>query len=50
MTTSKLSKGGTRPPIDGKPVRATKRIYLLLYKPKDYNTTYKDPQVTGSRY
>jgi pseudouridine synthase len=30
--------------LDGKPVRAEKRIYLLLYKPKGYITTYKDPQ------
>ena len=30
--------------LDGKPVRASKRIYLLLYKPKGYLTTYNDPQ------
>src|ERR1700682_4613051 len=30
--------------LDGKPVRASKPIYLLLYKPKGYITTYKDPQ------
>ena len=30
--------------LDGKPVRARKKIYLLLYKPKGYITTYKDPQ------
>lgn len=30
--------------VDGKPVRAPKRIYLLLYKPKGYITTYNDPQ------
>lgn len=30
--------------LDGKPVRASKRIYLLLYKPKGYITTYNDPQ------
>jgi 23S rRNA pseudouridine2605 synthase len=30
--------------LDGKPVRATKRIYLLLYKPKGFITTYKDPK------
>jgi len=30
--------------LDGHPVRASKRIYLLLYKPKGYITTYKDPQ------
>lgn len=30
--------------LDGKPVRAGKPLYLLLYKPKGYLTTYKDPQ------
>jgi 23S rRNA pseudouridine2605 synthase len=30
--------------LDGKPVRASKRIYLLLYKPKGFITTFKDPQ------
>jgi 23S rRNA pseudouridine2605 synthase len=30
--------------LDDKPVRAAKRIYLLLYKPKGYITTYKDPE------
>jgi len=30
--------------LDGKPVRAGKPVYLLLYKPKGYLTTYKDPQ------
>jgi len=30
--------------LDGKRVRASKRIYLLLYKPKGYITTYKDPE------
>jgi pseudouridine synthase len=29
--------------IDGKPLRAANKIYLLLYKPKGYVTTYKDP-------
>ena len=29
--------------LDGKPLRAVKKIYLLLYKPKGYVTTYKDP-------
>jgi len=29
--------------FDGKPLRAAKKIYLLLYKPKGYVTTYKDP-------
>lgn len=30
--------------LDGQPIRARKKIYLLLYKPKGYLTTFKDPQ------
>jgi 23S rRNA pseudouridine2605 synthase len=30
--------------LDGRPVRAARKIYLLLYKPKGYLTTYKDPE------
>jgi pseudouridine synthase len=30
--------------LDGKTVRAGKKIYLLLYKPKGYLTTHKDPE------
>lgn len=30
--------------LDGKPVTASQRIYLVLYKPKGYITTYKDPE------
>lgn len=30
--------------LDGKPVRAGKKIYVLLYKPKGYLTTHKDPE------
>ena len=30
--------------LDGKPVRASKLVYLLLYKPKGYLTTRKDPR------
>src|SRR5260370_67940 len=30
--------------LDGKPLRAASRVYLLLYKPKGYLTTYKDPE------
>ena len=30
--------------FDGKPLRKAERIYLLLYKPKGYLTTYRDPQ------
>ena len=29
--------------LDGKPVREEEKIYVLLYKPKGYITTYKDP-------
>ena len=29
--------------LDGKPVRGGEKIYILLYKPKGYITTYKDP-------
>ncbi len=30
--------------LDGKPIRAAAKIYLLLYKPTGYLTTHKDPQ------
>jgi 23S rRNA pseudouridine2605 synthase len=30
--------------LNGKPLRALKRVYILLYKPKGYITSYKDPQ------
>jgi pseudouridine synthase len=30
--------------LDGRPLRPRKRLYLLLYKPKGYITTYKDPR------
>lgn len=29
--------------LDGKPVAAAPRLYILLYKPKGYLTTYRDP-------
>ncbi len=29
--------------LDGKPLRAQERVYLLLYKPTGYLTTYRDP-------
>jgi pseudouridine synthase len=29
--------------FDGRPLRAARKVYLLLYKPKGYLTTYKDP-------
>jgi pseudouridine synthase len=30
--------------LDGKPLRAARKVYLLLYKPKGYLSTYKDPE------
>jgi len=30
--------------FDGRPLRASRKIYLLLYKPKGYLTTYNDPE------
>ena len=30
--------------LDGQPIRAGKKVYFLLYKPKGYLTTYKDPE------
>jgi 23S rRNA pseudouridine2605 synthase len=30
--------------VDGRPLRAARKVYLLLYKPKGYLTTYKDPE------
>src|SRR5271154_5113139 len=36
--------------LDDQPVRAGKKIYLLLYKPKGYITTYKDPEGRATVY
>ena len=30
--------------LDGKPLKAMRKLYILLYKPKGYITTYKDPE------
>jgi 23S rRNA pseudouridine2605 synthase len=30
--------------LDGKPLRAAEKAYVLLYKPKGYLTTYRDPE------
>jgi pseudouridine synthase len=30
--------------LDGRPLQARERVYLLLYKPTGYLTTYRDPQ------
>jgi 23S rRNA pseudouridine2605 synthase len=36
--------------FDGKPIRDREKIYWLLYKPKGYLTTYKDPEGRPSVY
>src|SRR4029079_13294623 len=36
--------------FDGKPLVARERIYLLLYKPTGYLTTYKDPEGAATVY
>jgi pseudouridine synthase len=36
--------------LDGRPLRARERIYLLLYKPSGYLTTYRDPQKRPTVY
>lgn len=36
--------------LDGKPLQARDRIYLLLYKPTGYLTTYRDPQARPTVY
>lgn len=36
--------------IDGKPLRAAAKTYILLYKPKGYLTTWKDPQGRSTVY
>jgi pseudouridine synthase len=37
-----MDRDGVR--LDGRPLEARERIYLLLYKPTGYLTTYRDPQ------
>src|SRR5262245_28201042 len=36
--------------FDGRPLRAARKIYLLLYKPKRYLTTYQDPEKRPTVY
>jgi pseudouridine synthase len=36
--------------FDGKPLAPRERLYLLLYKPTGYLTTYKDPQGRATVY
>ena len=35
---------GTSRTLDGKPLRAATKTYVLLYKPKGFLTTYRDPE------
>jgi pseudouridine synthase len=42
--------GRDRVTLDGRPVRAAAKIYLLLYKPKGYITTHTDPQGRATVY
>jgi 23S rRNA pseudouridine2605 synthase len=36
--------------VDGKPLRAAELVYILLYKPKGYLTTYRDPEKRPTVY
>jgi 23S rRNA pseudouridine2605 synthase len=36
--------------LDDQPVREQEKVYLLLYKPKGYITTYKDPEGRATVY
>jgi 23S rRNA pseudouridine2605 synthase len=36
--------------FDGRPLRAARKVYLLLYKPKGYLTTYNDPEGRATIY
>ncbi len=39
-----VDAGRDRVSLDGRPIRAATKRYLLLYKPTGYLTTYKDPE------
>jgi pseudouridine synthase len=39
-----IELGRDRITFDGKPLRAAEKAYIVLYKPKGYITTYRDPQ------
>ncbi len=39
-----VDPGRDRVEFDGKPLAAAEKQYILLYKPKGYLTTYKDPE------
>jgi 23S rRNA pseudouridine2605 synthase len=36
--------------LDGKPLRVRERLYILLYKPTGYITTFKDPEGRATVY
>jgi pseudouridine synthase len=36
--------------VDGQPLEAAERVYVLLYKPKGYLTTYRDPDKRPTVY
>jgi pseudouridine synthase len=36
--------------LDGRPIAKRKKVYILLYKPKGYLTTYKDPEKRPTVY
>jgi pseudouridine synthase len=39
-----VDPGRDRVTLDGRPLRAAGKVYILLYKPKGYITTYRDPE------
>jgi 23S rRNA pseudouridine2605 synthase len=45
-----VDPGRDRVTLDGRPLRAARKRYLLLYKPTGYLTTYKDPEKRPTVY
>jgi pseudouridine synthase len=45
-----IDMGRDRVRLDGKPLQARERVYLLLYKPTGYLTTYRDPHGRSTVY
>lgn len=45
-----VDPGHQKVTLDGRPMRSARKIYLLLYKPKGYVTTYKDPDKRPTVY
>ena len=39
-----VDPGRAKLTLDGRPLRAAEKVHLLVYKPKGYLTTYRDPQ------